>query len=240
MSNEKQNYLLITVIFIGISILFGYNINASLQNNWIRQAVELQQNKTTTAILTATELSGDTKGIWSNVQLNTSSKKTDKGWTKPILNPLRSVWAWWDEETEYGRVIERVINIGVNSWTAEFIVWKCYWTAKDPKNCVESVLWIATAESSLFKRCYMNNCMWIKPAWKLAWYDTLNDWIDDWINRYNKYRYNNKTPDDFIRRSHYCKSRDQEWNIVPWWCEDLVNGNWKKAFNSTVAKLWFN
>lgn len=238
MTHEKQNYLLIISIFIGVGLLFGYNINMSLQNNWIRQEIRLSENTTTTAIMTATELSGDTKGVQPSGVLSNSNKETNKGSKKPVLNPLRSVWAWRDKATEYGYVIERMIDIGVESWTAEFIAWKCYWTAKDPKNCVKWVIWISTSESSLFKRCYMNNCFGIKPAWKIAWYDTLNLWIDDRVNRYNKNWYNNRTPDDYILRSHYCRSRDLEWNIVPWWCEDLVNGNWKRSFNSAISNLW--
>jgi len=78
--------------------------------------------------------------------------------------------------------------------------------------------------------------MWIKPAGNLKWFPTLKDWLDDRINRYNKYWYKNNAK-DFIIRSHYCKSRDSEWNIQPWGCEDMIWWYWIPNFNAAVLKL---
>lgn len=156
------------------------------------------------------------------------AKTTVKEWTKSVL--VWQVSAWYEWETIFERVKNRLIFIWVNTWTSEFITRKCFDTAINPKHCVKSVVWVATPESSLFKRCKNNNCMWLKPSWELKWYDTLNLALDDWINRYNKYRYKNDSGKDWIIRSHYCK----------WDCSELSDGwsNWTSAFDWAVNKLW--
>lgn len=168
-----------------------------------------------------------TKPVVRKNRTSEKTNKTDEGWAKPLLG---WVSAGYDGETVFERVINRLIYIWVDTWTSDFIARKCFSTAINPKHCVKSVVWVATPESSLFKRCKDNNCMWLKPSWELKWYDTLNLALDDWINRYNKYRYKNDSGKDWIVRSHYCK----------WDCSDLSDrwSNWTRAFDWTVNKLW--
>lgn len=156
-----------------------------------------------------------------------SYQETNTWWSKLVLG---AVSAWYDGETIFERVRNRLIYIWVDTWTSDFITWKCFDTAINPKHCVKSVVWISTSESSLFKRCKDNNCMWLKPSWELKWYYTLNLALDDWINRYNKYRYKNDSGKDWIIRSHYCK----------WDCSDLSDwwSNRTRAFDWAVNKLW--
>lgn len=134
-----------------------------------------------------------------------------------------------DWSTEYEKAINHMKNMWVTNDTADFIAWKCYSTAKKPKHCIESVIWISNSESSLFQNCSNNNCMWLKLSGNLKWYDTLKLALDDWINRYNKNWFNNDSTTDWITRSHYCVWECSE--LSDWW------SNWTNHFSSAVKEL---
>lgn len=207
--------------------------------NFLQQETTELWNKTRTVqtgiispFLTGTETTWATK---LSTTTSNSKNKTDWGNKNLYQKPVKPLLVWWvsagyDGDTVFERVLNRLMFIWVDSGTSDFITRKCFSTAVDPKHCVESVVWIATSESSLFKRCKNNNCMWLKPSWELKWYDTLNLALDDWINRYNKYRYKNNSGKDWIIRSHYCKWDCGE--LSDWW------SNWTRAFDWAVNKLW--
>ena len=236
--SKKQNH-----IIFGITCLFSfmmgcYFFSTLFANEYpsIKLPTTVVSIKTGSInpILTGSTVVTKPKLSTNTVSYETSttweSEDTNQEWTQPILN-LWQVSAWYYEwATVFERVKSRVISIWVDTWTAEFITWKCFDSAIDSKHCVKSVIWVATPESSLFKRCKDNNCMWIKPWWELKWYATLNLALDDRINRYNKYRYKNNSGKDWIIRSHYCK----------WDCSDLADwwSNWTRAFDWAVKKLW--
>lgn len=149
-----------------------------------------------------------------------------KFWNSSVIGRVAADYEW---KTEFERVIHQMTEMWVEKDTADFIAWKCYSTAKNPKNCVKSVIWVSMSESSLFQHCANNNCMWLKPSGNLKWYDTLKLALDDWINRYNKNWFNNDSAEDWINRSHYCQ----------WDCSDLSDwwSNWTVHFNSAVKEL---
>lgn len=142
---------------------------------------------------------------------------------------ISKVKADYEGQTEFERVIHQMTEMWVEKDTADFIAWKCYSTAKSPKNCVKSVMGVSMSESSLFAHCSNNNCMWIKPWGKLKWFDTLKIALDDRITRYNKNWFNNDSATDWIKRSKYCIWDCSE--LSDWW------SNWTVHFNSAVKKL---
>jgi hypothetical protein len=99
----------------------------------------------------------------------------------------------------------KIMNLGIDYEIAEHLLYICTTTARDRNHCIQSALGVATSESSLFKRCYRNNCFWLMKWWQVMWYDSIKHNISDWIERYNKYRYKLDAY-WFMNKAKYCQS----------------------------------
>ena len=153
-----------------------------------------------------------------------SSLQNSTGW-KP-MGSLQTVYSTGivtkvfikDWQLAYTKV-EAVVNSGA---ITRHILWACIKTRNQP-HCVSTLLGIAKAESSIFRRCYKWSCLGIKPKGSIKTYDNVKYGIDDWVERYNKYWYNNKNADDMLRRSLYCDGE----------CEQR-GSNWRLSFDSFI------
>lgn len=122
-------------------------------------------------------------------------------------------WSWTYQKVKAAVETEEI---------TKHILYACTYSRNQP-HCVNSILWIAKAESSLFHNCYMNSCLGIKPSSKVKTYPTIKYGIDDRVERYNKYRWNNHNAEDMLTRSLYCN----------WPCEDKWS-NWRLSFDSFI------
>lgn len=134
---------------------------------------------------------------------------------------------WYERGPLAIRIYYKLRGIGYSDNVAKLIINKCkkYW--KIFKNygivdCIYALSFVSWAESAGFKRCYLNNCLWIMYRGKLKKYKTIADNIDDWTKKYYKYWYKWRfkwwvkffyNPYG-ISRSHYCISDD--WGHI--WC----------------------
>lgn len=156
-----------------------------------------------------------------NNNWDTEVKESNQGWSEFVLDYVPElisdvVWTY--------RKINSVVN---NTWITDSIFWSCS-IARSQKHCINLLLGISKAESSIFKRCYNYNCFWIKPAWTIKSYSSYDESIKDWVRRYNKYWYRNNNAQDMLN-SNYCVSTE------PGGCEDIWS-NWRKSVDSFI---WF-
>ena len=87
---------------------------------------------------------------------------------------------WWNDDAKL-----ILIDAWISKSLAHEIVNICSNIAKDRIHCIKYASSISAAESWWWKKCYNNNCFWIK-AWSIG-FKTLSDWVTDWVTRYNKY-----------------------------------------------------
>lgn len=78
-----------------------------------------------------------------------------------------------------------LVQAWISSNLAKEIVNVCKNMAKDPIHCIKYASSVSSAESGWWKKCYKNNCFWIKSG--TIGFKTLNEWVIDWVTRYNKY-----------------------------------------------------
>lgn len=110
-----------------------------------------------------------------------------------------------------------------NEELATHITWECYNTARNPRHCVKSLLWVSNSEWTQFRSCYKNNCLWIMKDGQIKQEDSIKSNISDRVERYNKHRYNLKTPQERLDRARYCTSecKYRVWNYN-YWIKDFI------------------
>jgi len=125
-------------------------------------------------------------------------------------------------------------GIWINQILAKEIVNVCKELARNPIHCIKYASAISSAESGWWKKCYKNNCFWIK-AWSI-WYKNLNEWVIDWVTRYNKYWWKATSMSQFYSTNgklpyfRYCTSEHSSWSKV--WCPF-----WLQHSSATFNKL---
>lgn len=130
--------------------------------------------------------------------------------------------------------IKALIDIWINKNLSKEIVNVCKELAKNPVHCIKYASSVSSAESGWWKKCYKNNCFWIK-AWSV-WYKNLNDWVIDWVTRYNKYWWKATSMNQFYAPKgklpyfRYCTSEHSSLSKV--WCPF-----WLQHSSSTFNKL---
>lgn len=113
-----------------------------------------------------------------------------------------------------------LVDAWISNNLAKEIVNVCKELANDPVHCIKYASSISSAESGWWKKCYNNNCFWIK-AWTI-WFKTLNDWVIDWVTRYNKYWWKATSMSQFYAPKwklpyfRYCTSENSSNSKV--WC----------------------
>ncbi len=145
---------------------------------------------TTTIWQTWNKIIGTQLSVWvvsktiqkKNIEQSENSVKNAKKIepVKSFENSKIILRDWWNDDAKL---------ILIDAWIAKSlaheIVNVCSNIAKDRIHCIKYASSISAAESWWWKKCYNNNCFWIK-AWSIG-FKTLSDWVTDWVTRYNKY-----------------------------------------------------
>lgn len=96
---------------------------------------------------------------------------------------------------------------------------------KNQKHCINTALWFAWIESSMFKTCKKNNCFGmrelVKPKggkqyYRVIAFRSINEWIDYWVkNFYKPYLSRIRTAQDAINTGYCtsdCKKSGSTWS----------------------------
>jgi len=202
------------------------------------------------------------KVYWAKneIKTNTGVLETAKDWKENLPKTIQTLWAieiqnqktleknTWKasiakkQESYFQsgtRIPEQInsktlVDAWINNNLAKEIVNVCNNLAKEPNHCIRYASAVSWAESGWWKKCYNNNCFWIK-AWTI-WFKTLNDWVIDWVTRYNKYWWKATSMSQFYSPKwklpyfRYCTSEYSSDSKV--WCP-----NWLKHANFIFNKL---
>lgn len=134
------------------------------------------------------------------------------------------IYTWEDVKVE----LANKVNVLIGNYDISYaIVNECTTQAYDSyKHCIGAVLWVANAESSLFKNGMKpsNNPFGLMYKWKKRRFSSVEESIKVWVSLYKKNnRARRTTWADWLKGSSaYCQSA----------CT-----NWAKAYNKAVAKL---
>ena len=118
----------------------------------------------------------------------------------------------WDvqDEREIKRlnILEQVESVVWNLSISTAIVDGCMNTTEDWYLCINNLMGVANAESSLFKRVSnSNNPFWLMRQWTLMRFNTIEDSIYYWIQLYQKNQRFKRTDWASRLRWNYCASQ---------------------------------
>ena len=125
---------------------------------------------------------------------------------------------------------ENLIQIWFEPTFARSIVSECKNEAKDPVNCIKIGSFIAWAESSMWWKCHRYNCVGMNDG-NVLYVDTMAG-VKEWVEKYNKYWYNQITPNSFYRDdgippiTRYCM-----WEKIDGVCKNGKKNAWN-VYNS--------
>lgn len=129
------------------------------------------------------------------------------------------------EEQWRDMIVEKVDNLLQDYITSEIIVDNCMEKTENYILCIKNVVWVATAESSLFKRVSRsNNPFGLMKGWRLQKFASKYDAIIYRIELYSSKRTNRTKWEDRIL-GRYCTSE----------CD-----YWVSNYNDWINKLSFN
>lgn len=134
------------------------------------------------------------------------------------------IYSWEDTKVELANKVNALIGDYSISYA---IVNECTTQVYDSyKHCIWAVLWVANAESSLFKKGMKpsNNPFGLMYKWKKRKFSSVEESIQVWVSLYKKNnRAKRTTWASWLKGSSaYCQSA----------CT-----NWAKAYNQAIAKL---
>lgn len=95
---------------------------------------------------------------------------------------------------------------------AEGLIELCNKYAQDLNLCLNHIVWVSSAESSVFKRCSSwNNCFGLMSKKGLKRYETKLQWVEDWLQTYIRlWRNKRLTPQAWLD-GKYCASECKYW-----------------------------
>ncbi len=141
--------------------------------------------------------------------------------------------ASWDVQVIYTREDTKVglankVNALIGDYSISYaIVNECTTQVYDDyKHCIESIIGVANAESTLFTKWMKpsNNWLGLMYKWKKRKFSSVEESIQVWVSLYKKNWWGKRiTWADWLKgKSAYCQSACM---------------NWAKAYNSVVKKL---
>ena len=131
------------------------------------------------------------------------------------------IYTWEDTEKEIAEKLNSLIGDYNISYT---IVHECSLQTKDYKLCIKNVLWVANAESSMFKKWMYpsnNGFGWMYKGKKRK-FSSVEESIKQWVAMYVRNGWANRTTWKARLNWKYCTSS----------CS-----NWVSAYNSAVKKV---
>lgn len=134
------------------------------------------------------------------------------------------IYTW--EDTKVG--LANKVNALIGDYSISYaIVNECTTQVYDDyKHCIESVVWVSNAESTLFTKWMKpsNNWLGLMYKWTKRKFSSVEESIQVWVSLYKKNWWGKRiTWADWLKgKSAYCQSA----------CT-----NWAKAYNSAIKKL---
>lgn len=131
------------------------------------------------------------------------------------------IYTWEDTEKEIAEKLNSLIGDYNISYA---VVHECSIQTNDYKLCIKNVLWVANAESSMFKAGMKpsNNGFWRMYKGKKRKFSSVEESIKLWVAMYVKNGWANRTTWKARLNWKYCTSS----------CS-----NWTSAYNSAVRKI---
>lgn len=134
------------------------------------------------------------------------------------------IYTWEDTKVELANKVNALIGDYSISYA---IVNECTTQVYDDyKHCIESVVWVSNAESTLFTKWMKpsNNWLGLMYKWTKRKFSSVEESIQVWVSLYKKNWWGKRiTWADWLKgKSAYCQSA----------CT-----NWAKAYNSVIKKL---
>lgn len=131
------------------------------------------------------------------------------------------IYTWEDTEKEIAEKLNSLIGDYNISYA---IIHECSIQTNDYKLCVKNVLWVANAESSMFKAGMKpsNNGFWRMYKWKKRKFSSVEESIKEWVAMYVRNNWGKRVTWKDRLAWKYCASS----------CS-----NWVGAYNSAVRKI---
>lgn len=143
------------------------------------------------------------------------------------INSWVSIDTWF--EIDIREATERELADKLNSLVGDYnisytIVHECSEQAADYQLCIKNVLWVANAESSMFKNWMKptNNWFWWLYKGKKKRFSSVQDSIKQWVAMYVRNGWSKRTTGQSRIDNKYCTSS----------CSNRVS-----AYNSAVQKI---
>lgn len=143
------------------------------------------------------------------------------------INSWISIDTWF--EIDIREATERELADKLNSLVGDYnisytIVHECSEQTADYQLCIKNVLWVANAESSMFKNWMKptNNWFWWLYKGKKKRFSSVQDSIKQWVAMYVRNGWSKRVTWQDWLRGKYCTSS----------CS-----NWVSAYNSAVSKI---
>lgn len=237
--SQKQKTLLnlsIMLICCSLPILMGSTVyNSLILPEDEQRTIEEWFESTVWEIQTTWRLAINEKRSEKPKDTVTTTRRESWDWKTGSNKPRNTVTprkdnrkeVWDKKETEYSRSIKAIQEVWISSWIATHIAWECYKTTEDPKLCIKNVLGVASAESSIFQHCYVNNCFWRMIKWDSGYYlkpySTIIEWVSERVALYQKNMWFVRDEPKRWIKGKYCTSG----------CENRVRNfkEWTKGFN---------
>ena len=143
------------------------------------------------------------------------------------VNSWATISTW--VEIDIREATERELADKINSLVGDYnisytIVHECSEQTADYKLCIKNVLWVANAESSMFKKWMKptNNWFWWLYKGKKKRFSSVQESIKQWVSMY-------------VRNGRWRRVTWQDW--LNWkYCTSACT-NWVSAYSSAVRKV---
>lgn len=131
------------------------------------------------------------------------------------------IYTWEDTEKKIAEKLNSLIGDYNISYA---VIHECSTQTSDYKLCVQNVLWVANAESSMFKAGMKptNNGFWWMYKWKKRKFSSVEESIKEWVAMYVRNNWGKRVTWKDRLAWKYCTSS----------CS-----NWVSAYNSAIRKI---
>lgn len=144
----------------------------------------------------------------------------EEHFVEPIVINTGSV----NELTEQEVLYEKVNSVVGDESISKAIVDECMWQTEDYKLCIKNVIWVASSESSVFKKGMYpsNNWFWWMYKWKKRKFNSVEESIRLRVEMY-------------VRNGWAKRTTGQSW--ISWrYCASACT-HWVGNYNSAIKKL---
>ncbi len=144
-------------------------------------------------------------------------------WIIALIMSKANASTEWTKET-YSKQ-KNLVSIWFSEQMSKDIINGCKKSKRNPVRCIKTLSFIMWAESSMWKRCYRNNCTGMNDG--SVEYSSEMEWINAWVKKFDKFWYNQKDPSGFYRAdwtkppTRYCMGIKKDWV-----CKEGTKNSW--------------